>query len=345
MKISKELITGIVTVLAITLLVMGTNFLKGNSFFGGDEIYYAYFPSTAGVTPATSVYVNGVDVGKVLDIEYLPGATDSMKRVKMTFNISTDNLRLPAGTTIMAGGIDLLSKGLTLHMGDGSTGKFIEPGGVVPGSVSDDISTTIKEYADPLSQKVEAALISIDKMVNGISAFWDTTASSQIEQNFKELKIAIKKFGNAAVQIEELVESEKVRLSHILSNVEEITGNLKRSNEKVKKIVENVEGITDDLLRANFKETINNASNTLATINEVLKQAQSGDGSLGKLLGDDTLYEELVKTNKELQELVDDIEVHPERYIHFSVFGSKTKGVPLTNKEEEKLKQFLDSIP
>ena len=280
-----------------------------------------------------------------MEIEYLPGAEDSLKRVKMTFNISTDNLQLPVGTTIEAGGIDLLSKGLMIHMGDGSTGKFIQPGSSVKGYVSDDISTTIKGYADPLSQKIEAALISIDNMVNGVSAFWDTTASSQIEQNLKEIKIAIRKFGNAAVQIEELVENERVRLSRILLNVEEITGNLKRSNDQVKKIVGNVEGITEDLLQANFKETINNAGETLATINEVLKQAQSGEGSLGKLLGDDTLFNELVKTNKELQELVDDIQVHPERYIHFSVFGSKTKGVPLTNKEEEKLKQFLDTIP
>ena len=76
-----------------------------------------------------------------------------------------------------------------------------------------------------------------------------------------------------------------------------------------------------------------------------LEEVNSGKGSIGKLIKDDALYNELVKTNKELQELVDDIEIHPERYIHFSVLGAKTKGVPLSNKDEKKLRKFLDSIP
>ena len=72
--------------------------------------------------------------------------------------------------------------------------------------------------------------------------------------------------------------------------------------------------------------------------------AKSGEGTLGKLLGDEKLYNELVKTNLDLQNLVNDIEIHPERYIHFSVMGSKTKS-PFTNREERRLKDFLDTIP
>jgi len=345
LKISKELITGIITIVAIGLLVTGVNFLKGNSFFGGDDVYYAYFPQSGGVTAATSVYVNGVDVGKVLEIEYLPMEKDSNKRVKMTFNISVENLKIPMGTKVEAGGIDLLSKGLTIHMVEDHSKGYYKPGATLEGFVSQDITSTLKEYADPLSNKLNAALLSIDNMVNGVSAFWDTTATSQIEGSLKEIKIAIKRFGSAAEQIELLVESEKVTLSRILSNVEEITANLKRSNEKVKKIVGNVEGITDDLVSADFKGTINNAKETLAKINDVLDTAMKGEGTLGKLLGDEALYNELVKTNQELQNLVEDIQIHPERYIHFSVLGAKTKGVPLTKQEEEKLRNLLDSLP
>ena len=345
MKISKEFITGIITVLAIGLLVTGVNFLKGNSFFGGDEVYHAYFPNSGGVTAATSVYVNGVDVGKVLNIEYMPAEKDSMKRVKMTFNVSVDNLKFPIGTKVEAGGIDLLSKGLTVHIGNDLSKGYYKPGSVLEGFVSIDITTTLKSYADPLSTKLNAALLSIDNMVNGVSAFWDTTATSEIEGSLKEIKIAIKRFGNAAEEIEQLVVTEKVQLSRILANVEEITSNLKKSNEKVKKIVGNVEGITDDLLTADFKGTINAAKETLKGINDVLKMAKSGEGTLGKLLDDGSLYLELVQTNKDLQNLVNDIQIHPERYIHFSVLGAKTKGVPLTNREEEKLRKLLDSIP
>lgn len=345
MKISKEITTAVIALFAIALLVTGVNFLKGSSFFGGDEVYYAYLPNSGGVTPSASVFVNGVNVGKVLDLEYLPGQKDSLKRVKVTFNVSVENLKFPIGTTVEAGGIDLLTKGLTVHMPNDLSKGYYKPGATLAGFVSVDITTTLRSYADPLTTKLNAALASIDNMVNNVSAFWDTTATSELEGSLKEIKIAIKRFGSAAEQIELLVATEKVQLSRILSNVEEITANLKRSNEKVKKIVGNVEGITDDLVTADFKGTINNAKMTLQTINDVLAKAKNGDGTLGKLLDDGTLYNELVKTNKDLQNMVNDIQVHPERYIHFSVLGAKTKGVPLTNEEERKLKLLLDSIP
>jgi phospholipid/cholesterol/gamma-HCH transport system substrate-binding protein len=130
-----------------------------------------------------------------------------------------------------------------------------------------------------------------------------------------------------------------------MSNVESITGNLKKSNEQITTIVGNARKLTDDLLTSDYKGVIANANNTLKSLNAVLDDAKNGKGTLGKLLGDEQLYNELNKTNVELQNLVNDIQLHPERYIHISVFGAKTKGVPLTGSEEKKLRKFLDTIP
>lgn len=344
MKISKEIITGIITIVAIGLLVTGVNFLKGNSFFGGDDVYYAYFKESGQLAPASSVTVNGVSVGKVLSVQVFPKNSED-KRVLISFNIQEDEFTIPRGSTVEIGSLDLFNKGMILRM-DYSAGKGNHAlGDTIYGSVASDMMAQVKSYADPISKKMQVMMNSIDKMVTGISAFWDSTATSEIEGSLKEVKIAIKRFGNAAEQIELLVESEKMKLSRILENVEEITVNLKRSNEKVKKIVGNVEGITDDLVSADFKGTINNAKETLKRINDVLDMAKSGEGTIGKLLDDGALYDELVNTNKEIQNLVEDLQIHPERYIHFSVLGAKTKGVPLTKQDEEKLRKILDSIP
>jgi phospholipid/cholesterol/gamma-HCH transport system substrate-binding protein len=344
LKISKELITGVIAILAIGLLVAGVNFLKGNSFFGGDDMYYAYFPNSGQLAPASSVTLNGVNVGKVLAVDYVPENAPE-KQVKVTFNITEDNVKIPKGSHIEIGSLDLFSKGMLIHLSADLSKGYHESGDFIEGVVASDMMAQVKSYADPISQKLQVMMNSIDKMVTGISAFWDSTATSEIEGSLKEVKIAIKRFGNAAEEIEGLVVSEKVKLSRILANVETITLNLKKSNEAVKKIVGNVESITDDLVTADFKGVIGNAKETLAGINDVLAAAKSGEGTLGKLLGDETLYNELVKSNTELQDLLNDIQVHPERYIHFSVLGTKTKGVPLTNSEEKKLKQLLDSIP
>lgn len=340
MKISKELITGIITLLAIGLLVTGVNFLKGNSFLGGDEVYYAYFPTSGGVTPATSVYVNGVDVGKVLEVESRPYDKDSLRRVKITFNISAENIKLVKGSKIEAGGIDLLSKGLIVHMSDDISKGYYKPGSTLIGFVSSDFTTQLKQYADPLTQKVEGALVSIHNMVDGLSAFWDDKASSELEESMRELRISIKKIGRAVDQIEGLLVEERIRLSRIMSNVEAITLNLRKSNDSVKAIVGNVKRVTDDLVTADFKGIIENAKHTLKSINTILDGAANGEGTLGKLVKDDSLYMELIQTNQELQNLVKDLQVHPERYIHFSVLGAKTKS-PFNKNEEDELKKVV----
>ncbi|MEJ6616996.1 MAG: MlaD family protein [Crocinitomicaceae bacterium] len=344
MKISKEVITGFITVAAIGLLVAGVNFLKGNSFFGGDEVYYAYFSNSGQLASSSPVTLNGVTIGRVLTVENVPGG-DTNRAVKISFNIQDEDIKIPVGTTVEIGSLDLFSKGIMLQFSSDLSKGYYKTGDELPGIVASDMMAQVKSYADPISQKLQAMMSSVDKVVNSVSAFWDTTATSELEGSLKEVKIAIKKFGNAADQIEGLVVDERQKLSRILSNVETITVNLKKSNDNVKAIVGNVKQITDDLVTSDFKGVITNAKNTLSSINSILEQAKSGEGTLGKLLGDETLYNELVKSNHELQNLVNDIQLHPERYIHFSVLGAKTKGVPLTSKEEKKLRNLLDSIP
>ena len=141
------------------------------------------------------------------------------------------------------------------------------------------------------------------------------------------------------------VDQEKAQFSRILSNVENITQNLKKSNEQITSVIGNVKLISDDMVGSNFKSVILDAQTTLKKINMILDETSQGKGSLGKLIHDEKLYNELVETNQELQELVDDLEKHPERYVNISVIGRKSKGLHLTSTQEKKLEKLLDTIP
>ncbi len=340
MKFSKEIITGITTIGAIGLLVVGVNFLKGNSFFGGDDVYYAYFPTSGGVTGATSVYVDGVEIGKVLEVTYV-GGTDSLKRVKMKFNVQLENFKIPRGSKLEAGGIDLFSKGIIISVNQDLSKGYYPSGSSLQGTVSVDPISQVKAYADPITQKLQVMLGSVDKMVNGISAFWDETATSEIEASMREVKIAIKNFGDAATQIQALVGDERVKISRIMSNVQSITETLKESDAEVKHILGNVKTVTDDMVTMDFKGVMGDAQKTLQSVNDVLEAATTGNGTLAKLVNDEALYNELVQTNEDLQTLLTDLKLHPERYIHFSVMGAKTKGATLTPEEEKQLRKLL----
>lgn len=344
MKYSKEIKAGIVAIVSIAVLVAGVNFLKGNSFFGGDDKYYAYFPNSGQIMVSSNVTLNGVIVGKVMNVDYV--STNPVdKRVKVTFSIQNSDVKLPKGTIIEIGSLDLLTKGLLIQVpNDISNGNY-KPGETLPGKLSIDMMSQVKSYADPISQRLQAMMSSIDKMVVSLSAFWDQTATSEIEGSLKQVKITIQKLGNVAQELEGFVAEEKIHFAHIMNNVESITTNLKKSNDQITSIIGNTRKISDDLVSADFKGVILNAETTLKKLNNVLADIESGNGTVGKLLHDEKLYNELVETNNELQNLASDIQLHPERYIHFSVMGAKTKGVPLTGPEEKKLRKILDSIP
>ncbi|MES2799728.1 MAG: MlaD family protein [Bacteroidota bacterium] len=344
MKISKELKTGVIAIAAIVLFVLGINFLKGSSFFGGDDKFTAYFANTGQLAAASNVTLNGAIVGKVTKVEYV-GGTNPNRQIKVYFNINNDDVKIPRGSTVEIGSLDLFNKALIVHLSyDLSKGNY-KPGEEIPGTLAADMIAQVKSYADPIVQRVQGIMATVDKMALSLSAFWDTTATSELQGSLKEVKTAIKRFGSVAEEVDLLVTEEKIKLSKIFSNVESITANLKKSNEQVAAVVGNVKKITDDLVTADFKSVISNASATLKSVNDVLDKAKNGEGTLGKLLGDEALYKELVETNQELQNLVNDLQLHPERYIHFSVFGAKTKGVPMTTSEEKKFRQLIDSIP
>lgn len=342
MKISKEIKTGVIALLAIGLLVTGVNFLKGKNFLGGDTIYYAYFPNSGGLAPASSVVLNGVPIGKVLSIENVHTKNPN-KLVRMKFTIADASIKIPKGSTLEVGSLDLLTKGLILVYPSEISSGYLKPGQSMMGTVAIDMFDQVKMYADPITSKLQGMMSKVDGLVTSFSSFWDTTATSEIQGSMEELKIAIKRFGNVADQVEGLITDERVKFGRIMANVESISGNIKLSNDKLTSIIGNTKKLTDDFVTADFKNVIGDAQSTIKKLNNVLDDATKGTGTLGKLLKDDALFNELVETNKDLQSLVTDLEAHPERYIHFSLIGRKSKGLHLTAEEEKELHIILDS--
>ncbi|MFN6083942.1 MAG: hypothetical protein ACK476_03325, partial [Fluviicola sp.] len=116
-------------------------------------------------------------------------------------------------------------------------------------------------------------------------------------------------------------------------------------NDKIEGIIGNTKKMTDDLVSADYKAVIMDAQNSIKNLNVMLEDINNGHGTLGKLVKDEKLYNELVETNNDLQNLLKDLELHPERYIHFSVLGARTKGANFTPNEEKKIRQVIDTIP
>ena len=344
MRVTKEIKAGLIAIASIILLVLGINFLKGYSLLGGDDTFYAYFPNSGQVMVSGNVTLNGVVIGKILDIENAP-LNPEKRRVKIKFSVSEPGIQLPKGTVVELGSLDLLTKGLIINYPIKLKKGYFSSGDEIPGKLSADMFSQVKQYADPISQKLQSLILHIDGMVNSLSGVFDENGSNDIASSIKELKITIRKIGDLTSEIQGFVGQEKHQFSKIMGHVESITANLKKSSDEVNSIIGNTKKITDDMISADFKGTILEAQTTLKKFNYMLEDVNNGTGSLGKLVKDEKLYNGLVETNNELQELVDDLQTHPERYVHLSLIGRKSKGVQLSGKQEGKLKKWLDSIP
>lgn len=342
MKRSKELLAGFIAVLAIVMLVFGINFLKGYSLFGGDDTYTAYFPNSAQVMVSANVTLNGVVIGKILKIENVP-TNPVNRRVKITFSISESNIKLPKGTLVELGSLDLLSKGLSVIYPALQNKGFYTAGAEIPGKMSADMFSQVKQYADPISQKIQSLIVNIDGMVNSLSGAFDGTEKSGISSSLKELKSTIHKIGILADRIDNFVGDEKLKFERVMDNVDGITLNLKKGSDQLATILGDAKKVSENLVSTDFKRAFMDAENVLGKVTLILEDIEQGNGTLSKLLNDQKLYDELVETNNDLQNLVKDLKEHPDRYVHFSLID-KDK-LKLDNKQRNKLYKLLDSIP
>jgi phospholipid/cholesterol/gamma-HCH transport system substrate-binding protein len=350
LKYTKEIKIGFIAIFSIALIVVGVNFLKGSSFFGGDDIYYGYFNESGGLMPASSVAVNGVSVGKVTSIDFLPFEKPE-RRVKVTFNVQNHDIKLPKGVKIEIGSLDLFNKAIILQFPDNINKGYLPNRSKIQGEVAKDMVQQMQAYADPITKKFNKLMNNVDRVVGSFADFWDTTATSEIHESLFEIRTAVKRFGNLTGDVEGMVADERAKLSSILFNVQSITENINKNNKEISAVLGNTKRITDDMVSADFKGTISDAHRVINTLNKTLEEAEKGNGNLSKLLKDEALYNDLVKSNLKLQELLVDVKENPKRYVHFSVFGRKDKkrydvdAVKVKKKKKKKEEVHIEQNP
>lgn len=341
MRVSKEFKTGLVVIISLGVLFAGVNFLKGFRIFSNAFEFHAVYSEVDGLVSSNPVLMNGLKIGQVKSVKLDPKNPD---RVVVTFIVDYPDLYVPKNSTAELISSDLLgSKAIRLNMGEAySENDFAQSGDTLISTKEESLQESINKQVAPLKNKTEELISSVENIIVSVNAFWDTSAANVINESLYDVRAAVDNFGNLANQLNYLVADERARLGRIFGNIESISYNLKESNDRLTKIFTNVEDITDSLSQTNYKTTIDEANKTLAEVNSLLLKINNGEGTIGALVQDDSLYYELVKTNREVQDLVWDLRQHPNRYLHISVFGRKDKGVKLSPREERKLKEILD---
>lgn len=323
MKISKELKVGILVTVAIALLIYGFNFLKGKNLFSTERKFYAVYQNINGLVEANAININGFKVGQVRKIEFMPGNTGN---ILVTLAITNDEIKIPRGSVARIESDLLGSASIQLLMGSGNI--YAKSGDTLRSDIEEDLKKAVDRRIAPLQTKVEGLISSIDSVVIVVQAILNEDARTNLTASFEGIRKAITTLEKTSLRLDTLIASEKQKLSNIFSKIESISGNIAANNDKITNVINNFSAISDSLAKVNFKQTLDNANSAIAQTSAIIEKINSGEGSMGMLVNNDSLYRKLDKSAADLDKLLIDLRVNPERYMHFSIFGRKDRNKP-----------------
>ncbi len=321
MKVSKEFKIGLVVVCAIAAFIWGINFLKGSNIFSHKYYLYAVYPKIDNLIPANPLLINGFKIGQVNEISLIQKGGKTQVLVKF---LLTEDVQIPKNSIAKAISSDLLGTKAVEVIYSNET-SMVESGDTLIAASEEGFKESLDKRIAPIQAKAENLISSMDSVMTVVSLILNTKTRDNLEKSFESVRKAILTLEQTAYKLDDLVGSEKVKISSVLSNLNQITSNLSKNGQKIDQIINNVSSMTDSLAKAQLKDAIANADKSMKELNVMLAKINEGQGTAGKLLKNDSLYNNLNKSSEDLDKLLKDLRLNPERYIHFSVFGRKSR--------------------
>lgn len=316
MKISNETKVGVLTAIAITLLILGFNYLKGKSIFERNFFVYAVFNSVDGLSVSNAVMINGLPVGKVYKMEE---KDNDLTGIIVTLNL-TKNINIPKNSVASISGSLLGNTTMEIKMG--TDHAFIKKGDTIATNSSLGLLDQVTGRIDPALAKVNVALTSLDSVLKLIGGIFDPRTQHNFQTIFANLAVS-------TAHLDGLLNNQTGALAKTLSNASAFTGNLKNNNDTITQILTNLKTTTNKFANLELEQTLTKLQSAISQLNTTLDKVNNNNGTLGMLMNDKKLYNNLNSASNSLNILLQDFRVHPRRYTGGLVFGKKDKSAPL----------------
>lgn len=306
MKLTREVKTGLLAVVAILLFIFGYSFLKGANLLENHRTFYVKYQNVEGLAKSAPVTINGLHVGKVQDIKFAnkTGGLVVEFTVEEDFDFSKNSL------------VRIYSSGL---IGGKSIGVFpvydpsniAKSGDTLSGEIEQSMLDAVSARLGPLEAKVTNTLAGLDTLFLGLNDILDDRTRSHLRAAIANLNQTAISFSSASKNLDLLLLDNKDAMGRAIANFETTS--------------QNMASLTDSLSQLDMGALVADLQNIIARFDQITTGIENGDGSMGKLLKDDELYNNLTGASKELEALLEDMRLNPKRYVHFSLFGKKPK--------------------
>lgn len=305
MKISREVKLGLLGTLTLFLFIWGIAYLKGKDIFSSQLTIYSEFGNVTGLVETNPVIVSGVKIGQVDEISFHP---DGSGRIIVSMILNKE-IGIPKNSVAHLKGADFMGfREIELIIGDALA--KVSNGDTIVSRTSTSLLEDAGQQLAPVKEQAEVLLARVDSVLAAIQYVFSQDIQNNLTQSIESLK-------NTMVTIDK----QSGRLDAIMANAESITTNLKDNNESITNIIQNFSSISDTLAALEIAQTMAEVNTTMESLSGAMEKIQRGEGSIGLLVNDDALYQNLETSSKKLDLLLEDIRLNPRRYINVSVFG------------------------
>jgi phospholipid/cholesterol/gamma-HCH transport system substrate-binding protein len=306
LKFTREIKTAILVISAISLFIWGYSFLKGKELFTDYKTYYVEYDNVEGLAKSASVTLNGLVIGKINNISIIEktGKLLVELQIKTDFPISKSSIASIYEPGFIAG------KQIAIYPNYNDTSLAVE-GQKLKGDIKLGLTASVSEKLIPLQNKVDKILVNADKLINGINNVLDKKGQENLKISLSELSKTLEQFHKASSSLNIILDENKGKVNSVVTNFNKISSDFSK--------------ISDSLNKADLGKTAKNLQKTMANVDKIISELQAGKGSMGKLLNDDSFYKNVTKTTNELELLLQDVRLHPTRYVNVSLFGKKDK--------------------
>ncbi|MDE7102791.1 MAG: MlaD family protein [Bacteroidales bacterium] len=313
---SKQAVIGLVGVVTVALFVWFAFFLKGKNLLTDEYGYYAIYEHTHGINVSSPVVLNGYKIGRVSAIDFV-SPTDHRIRVEMQI---LKKYQIPENSIASLESLGLLSgSGVVIHLGDATAVKM--PGSAFATHEGADLMAQIAPIKDQLGN----ILVSVDSILGSVRDVLHPGTVQSLSESFAALETSMKNLAALSGDAKTLLHDKKDDLAVIVSDLKNLSGTLSQNSGKIDHIIDNFAELSDTLVQAQLGQSMQSLGETIQSLENLLKNIENGEGSVGQFLHNDTLYLNIEEASRQLQLLLEDLRLHPSRYVHISLFGKKDK--------------------
>ena len=304
MRLSKEIKAAFFVLSTILLFIFGFNFLKGSSLLDKQKTIYAVYDEVDGLLVGANVMINGLSIGNVIELDFLPNSTKILVTIKVKDKLNFSSISTASiYETGVLGGLAISIDPIFERE------SIVKTGDTLNSSVRPGLTELINRQIEPLSRQLQSTITSVDSIFTGASNVLNRQTQEEIKESINVLTSAIKAINNSSNIIEKTLTNKNTQINNTIDNFEKISSNLSE--------------VSNELNSFGLSSLLSNLEVSVDGISSIVNKLDSDKSTIGKLINEDEVYNNLNSSIESLNSLINDIKANPKKYVHFSVFGRK----------------------